>query len=277
MKLQLSITEELAYVCDPEPFESLEELRRVLRYFAAKNPNIIARSYMMLCIYTNETIYGRHNFTTWLSNSMVSYGAPSILLTSQDGMGFVVRCLKPIYETLRVYLHHPSRQRQRIGFMLEDWAYLQQQASILDRNFETEMQIKLVEYPRYSSAWTMEQALDLMIHYTTLGLELELYDPVEYPYVYWYLDCLMTSRLQNLNIIAAFMQQMRQHTEAGKVAESTGKKGKKKKKGKAVAQNSSHEKLTLQIGVLEMYCTTVRGLSQVSSGQTFASTKLTAF
>ena len=200
------------YVCAPDPFDSLEGLRRVVYHFSIKNPNVIPRSYMMLCLYASEKAYGRHAYTTWLSASMVAYGVPTMLLTSTDGSSFAARCLKPLFETIRFQLHQPSRQRQRLEFMLEDWGILQQQANLIDESFATEMMIPVVEYPSYFSGWVLEQTLCIMMRYIALGLELDLYDEFEYPYVFWYLDCIITSRIRNLSIIASFMEQLREHS-----------------------------------------------------------------
>lgn len=43
-----------------------------------------------------------------------------------------------------------------------------------------------VSYPRYFTAWTLEETVLLMIHYVLLGIELDLYAPSEYGTIYWY-------------------------------------------------------------------------------------------
>jgi hypothetical protein len=40
-------------------------------------------------------------------------------------------------------------------------------------------------YPRYFTAWSLEEVVLLMIQYIVLGLELDLYAPSEYGTVYW--------------------------------------------------------------------------------------------
>lgn len=44
-------------------------------------------------------------------------------------------------------------------------------------------------FPRYFTAWTLEEAILLMIHYVLLGIELDLYAPSEYGTVYWCVWC----------------------------------------------------------------------------------------
>ncbi|TYZ64310.1 hypothetical protein PybrP1_002275 [[Pythium] brassicae (nom. inval.)] len=66
-----------------------------------------------------------------------------------------------------------------------------------------------VSYPRYFTAWTLEETALLMIHYVLLGIELDLYAPSEYGTIYWYLDYLHGSRLQNLNVTWQFVEKMK--------------------------------------------------------------------
>lgn len=46
--------------------------------------------------------------------------------------------------------------------------------------------LKKAAYPRYFTAWSLEEVVLLMIQYIVLGLELDLYAPSEYGTVYWY-------------------------------------------------------------------------------------------
>ncbi|KAI9986398.1 hypothetical protein PInf_025338 [Phytophthora infestans] len=65
-------------------------------------------------------------------------------------------------------------------------------------------------YPRYFTAWSLEESVQLMLQYVVLGLELELYAPSEFGTTYWYLDYLEGSRLQNLNVTWTFVEKMKE-------------------------------------------------------------------
>lgn len=65
-------------------------------------------------------------------------------------------------------------------------------------------------YPRYFTAWTLEETVLLMIQYVSLGLDLQLYSAAEHGMIYWYLDYLHGSRLQNLSYTWSFVEKMRQ-------------------------------------------------------------------
>ncbi|GLD93413.1 hypothetical protein PINS_up002005 [Pythium insidiosum] len=194
----------------PDAWERMEDVRIFLSDFSRHRPSIVARSYVMLLLYCDKKIYGRFGFMDWLSDEMVMNGVPSVLLSTQEGVRFSSRCIETVYESLKVYLHHRSRQRARIEMLLEDWSTLQIEAAAVDDHFTTEMAIPKAAYPRYFTAWTLEQVVTLMIHYVMLGFELELYAPSEYSTVYWYLDYLCGSRLQNLQVTWGFLDKMKE-------------------------------------------------------------------
>uniref|UniRef100_K3WHD6 N-alpha-acetyltransferase 35, NatC auxiliary subunit n=1 Tax=Globisporangium ultimum (strain ATCC 200006 / CBS 805.95 / DAOM BR144) TaxID=431595 RepID=K3WHD6_GLOUD len=216
--IQKKLMDQLVAACSPAEWSSMEELRIFLSDFSRQQPNIIARSYVLLFLYANQKIYAKYSFTEWLSASMVMNGVPSVLMSTQEGVLFSTRVIETLYESLKLYLHNRSRQRARIEYLLEEWSVLQLEAAGIDDKFTTEMAIPKTAYPRYFTAWTLEQAVLLMIHYILLGFELDLYAPSEYGTVYWYLDYLHGSRLQNLNVTWQFVEKMKQLMPARKPA-----------------------------------------------------------
>ncbi|KAF1333595.1 Casein kinase ii, beta subunit, partial [Globisporangium splendens] len=218
--IQKKLMDQLMTACSPAEWSSMEELRIFLSDFSRQQPNIIARSYVLvrsilwqlicLFLYANQKIYAKYSFTEWLSASMVMNGVPSVLMSTQEGVLFSTRVIETLYESLKLYLHNRSRQRARIEYLLEEWSVLQLEAAGIDDKFTTEMAIPKTAYPRYFTAWTLEQAVLLMIHYILLGFELDLYAPSEYGTIYWYLDYLHGSRLQNLNVTWQFVEKMKQ-------------------------------------------------------------------
>lgn len=68
-------------------------------------------------------------------------GVPLVLLSTQEGVHFSSRSIETLYESLKVYLLHRSRQRARIEYLLEEWSALQVEAVAVDEKFITEMSI----------------------------------------------------------------------------------------------------------------------------------------
>ncbi|KAL7687203.1 putative alpha-acetyltransferase 35, NatC auxiliary subunit [Plasmopara halstedii] len=204
------IMEEMQIGCSPPEWRCMEDLRIFLIEFSRRQPTLVARSYVLLFLYADGKMYAKYNFMDWLSASMVINGVPSVLLSTQEGILYTSRCIETVYESLKVYLHNRSRQRPRIESLLDEWSILQAEATAVDERFTTEMNIPHATYPRYFTAWSLEESVQLMLHYVVLGLELELYAPPELGMVYWYLDYLQGSRLQNLNVTWTFVEKMKE-------------------------------------------------------------------
>ncbi|RLN48883.1 hypothetical protein BBJ28_00020958 [Nothophytophthora sp. Chile5] len=149
---------EMTIACSPAEWTCMEDLRIFLTEFSKQQPNIIARSYVLLFLYADKKIYAKFNFMDWLSASMVLNGVPSVLLSTQEGVLFSSRSIETVYESLKVFLHNRSRQRARIEYLLEEWTVLQVEATAVDEKFTTEMAI-----PNLNFTWTfMEKMKQIM-------------------------------------------------------------------------------------------------------------------
>ncbi|RLN49770.1 hypothetical protein BBJ28_00014631 [Nothophytophthora sp. Chile5] len=115
---------EMTIACSPAEWTCMEDLRIFLTEFSKQQPNIVARSYVLLFLYADKKIYAKFNFMDWLSASMVLNGVPSVLLSTQEGVLFSSRSIETVYESLKVFLHNRSRQRARIEYLLEEWINL---------------------------------------------------------------------------------------------------------------------------------------------------------
>lgn len=201
---------DLVVACSPGEWTMMEHVRIFLSEFSRRKADIVARSLVLLLLYCEKKIYGKHGFMDWMTEEMAMNGVPSVLLSTQEGVQYSARCIETVYESLKVYLHNRSRQRARIEYLLEEWSVLQLEAAAVDERFMAEMNIPKAAYPRYFTAWSLEQVNVLMIHYVLLGFELELYAPGEYSTIYWYLDYLCGSRIQNLNFTWSFLERMKE-------------------------------------------------------------------
>nr|CCA27103.1 conserved hypothetical protein [Albugo laibachii Nc14] len=254
IKFWMDITEHLAFGARGEQCSTIQELRKFLVSFSRHQPNIIVRSYVLLFLCADKKVFGRHNFSEWIMEDMVLHGVPSVLLSTQEGMEYTSYASETVYESIKMYLHAQSHQRSRIEYLLQDWGILQTHAASIDDKFITEMSIPKTSYPRYLTAWTLENAVAICNHYILLGLELELYSPSEYGVTFWYLDYFLGSRLQNLSVTSCFIQNMNQmkasasrSAENGKDArqseakEETNSFSKKSKRAKKPAEMDSND------------------------------------
>ncbi|TDH68804.1 hypothetical protein CCR75_000131 [Bremia lactucae] len=232
LELMKKILSEMVVGCSPPNWRCIEDLRIFLTQFSRQLPTIVARSYVLLFLYADSKIYGKYNFMDWMTASMVMNGVPSVLLSTQEGVLYSSRCIETVYESLKVYLHNRSRQRPRIECLLNEWSILQAEATAVDERFTTEMNIPRAAHPRYFTSWSLEEAVQLMLHYVVLGLELELY-----------LDYLEGTRLQNLDGTWALVEKMMEIMPAARLHEplvikQTHVSGKATKKSKAKSKKS---------------------------------------
>ncbi|ETV90589.1 hypothetical protein, variant [Aphanomyces invadans] len=231
----------------PATIQSMDDLKAFLTHLSSLRPNILVRSYAVLFLYIDKKMYGKYNFMDWLADSMVMNGVPSVLLSTQEGIGFSTRCIEAVYESLKCHLHNRPRQRHRLELLFDEWAQLQVDAASIDDKFVTEMGIPKASYPRYFTSWALEQTSALMIHYLTLGFELDIYALSEYSTIYWYLDYLLGSRIQNLTNAWSFVEKLKSFTTSERAkttplpAPAAPPKSKKKgtKKSKSTVSNGT--------------------------------------
>ncbi|OQS00218.1 hypothetical protein THRCLA_06130, partial [Thraustotheca clavata] len=261
----------------PEIFRSMDDLKGFLRHMSTLQPNILVRSYILLFLYIDKKMYGQYNFMEWLGDSMVMAGVPSVLLSTQEGMQFSSRCIEAIYESLKLHMHNRPRQRSRLELMLQDWVILEVEAASIDDRFVTEMGIPKANYPRYFTAWALEQTLGLMQQYLMLGYELDLYASSEYGTIYCYLDFLIGTRIHNLTNAWSFVEKLQTMTRPEPPKQTppapTKKHGKKGGKGHKKETSTPQEpvdpikeKYALDIAILEVYRSLVRANFQYVVG-----------
>jgi hypothetical protein len=180
-----SILEELSCACQISECNALREVIRFLKNFSSKDPNIVARSYILLYVLSTENCCGRHNFAEMLQESFVWYGIPPTLMRNEHCQAFISKTLKPIYEYLRLLTQNRARQRTRIEELLPDWGFLQEESSAIDDEFNIALNIPISEDMKYLFNLVQHYCLQLMIHYLQLGFELELFDIEESIYSFW--------------------------------------------------------------------------------------------
>ncbi|KDO26284.1 hypothetical protein SPRG_08359 [Saprolegnia parasitica CBS 223.65] len=262
----------------PETFKSMDDLKAFLSHMSSLTPNILVRSYILLFLYIDKKMYGQYNFMEWLGDSMVMAGVPSVLLSTQEGMTYSSRCIEAVYESLKLHMHNRPRQRSRLELMLQDWVILESEAVAIDDKFVTEMGIPKATYPRYFTAWALEQTLGLMQQYLYLGFELDLYASSEFGTMYCYLDYLLGTRIHNLTNAWSFVEKLKTMTRpesSPPPAPTKAPKKNAKKGGKPAAKAKAEpeaivdpikEKYALEIALLETHRALVRAMFQYVVG-----------
>ena len=124
---------------------------------------------------------------------------------------YLQRLIKPACMIFRLFCENRSRQQQRVGKLISDWAILQHDANTLDQEAAAKMAIenkttavdfsaKTAPYRHPFFSWVVEQTVHLLTHHLMLGPELELFSARELPVVYWYLDFLLEVHPASIHI-----------------------------------------------------------------------------
>ena len=80
---------------------------------------------MAMNLYLDEQLIGSLPFAPAISVAMNEFGVPRVVTSSDCGMHFISRLIKPVYDTLRLLTMNLSRQRQRLETLIKDWAGIQ--------------------------------------------------------------------------------------------------------------------------------------------------------
>jgi hypothetical protein len=207
--------------------------------------NILTRSLIVINLYFDDMILGRHPIPLLIANDMQRYAIPQILTASDYGTQFLNRLCKPIYDTLKLYTLNRNRQRNYLDTMFRDWKVLQKDASSVDLCFQKEFQLDSRTTLPYVSNYTFLTTVGLMDHHIGLGVELELFHGhYHLMTAFWYRDFLLSAKL---NVVTSVRKHLKERKAmeaqiAKEEAEAEATKSKAKSKAADTAKGKKKSK-----------------------------------
>jgi hypothetical protein len=244
---------------------TLARIRRMLAHISISNTNILARSLIVLNLYFDDKMFGQFALTDMIIQHMqhMSYVPDSVFL-NKCGLAFVHRLAKPVYDTLKVLILNRNRQRSYIeAVMFQDWASLQQEAHIVDVTYRKDYGLDL-NAPPYFSLYILFVTVELMDHFVTLGIELQLFcGHHELASAYWYRDFLLSSLLNQITSMRRAKAEVKRIESEAAAANATPrgkKKGKNQAKKRMDEESKEDEFEFLLLGLKRGLC---RGLVRV--------------
>jgi len=205
----------------------LSRIRRYLDRISKASINVLTRSLIVLNLYFDEKLLGRHSLLELIMKDLQEMAAvPDDIFESKNGQIFMNRLAKPIYDTLKLRLLNRSRQRAYMeAVIIHDWSQLQQEAHVVDVHYRKEKGLDNTS-PPYISHYVLYNLIQIMDLHVSIGVELSLFrSHEELAVMYWYRDFLLSTALNN-------MAAMKKSKEAEKEFSGRKSKGKKKNQNK---------------------------------------------
>ena len=205
--------------------------------FSKESPCVLSRSVLQLLVYHNGRVFGKIQMSEMLRETIKNFNSTPVLAdmsplsSSQEAKdiatSFVGKASMAMVSLLHAHGHNRARQRERLADVLEELGNLQEEADKADS--ELNQILQGIDNKRQHLAcfgsWVLFHTLKVMIEYILLGFELELFNPHEFHYVYWYLDFLAGWGINCLSRAERLVVIQEQYIER-----KCGKKEKKRKK-----------------------------------------------
>ncbi|KAL7295496.1 hypothetical protein TKK_0011143 [Trichogramma kaykai] len=214
--------------------------------FSRSSPCILSRSLLQIVyLPTPNRVFGVQNLTDVLKEAARNFIAPPVLMPKNNLLqnhqakdcidNFLVHCANFFSTLLQISGHNRARQRDRIAYLFENFAALQDEAERVD-SYMHSLSLKS-DCPRPHLAcfgtWILYHTLRAMVMYLLSGFELELYSVHEYHYIFWYLyEFLYGWLVSAITRADSFIMEQDLHNEAQK--SKSGKKSSKSKKRKTL-------------------------------------------
>jgi hypothetical protein len=184
------------------------------RLFSYLDSNILVRSIYYLIVGDENSFFQRGSMQNQLREALKLFSPSVILLEHENDFlsVYFARLARPIHQLYRIYCGNTSYQRNKSIELLEDFKILQHDAGQLDQTLQQHCQLHhiplsshhmSVDYHLYPYAqaffsWVFDFTVELLIIHFKAGIKQELYNSNELIFVYFYLDYLLDSKLQNI-------------------------------------------------------------------------------
>lgn len=196
MKYFIKTIEQFKSVCKIQSITSLHQALDFFIDFSQTNPCILSRSVLQILYSgTSNDIAVKDS----LKDAIKLFICPPVMfsnsLTKNDDArhhldSFLSRCSVPFRNFFQLCGHNRARQRDKLVYLLEEFAELQYDAERLDaylHNIASVNYLLPVSHMACFGTWVLYYTLRIMIMYVLSGFELELYSIHEFYYIYWYL------------------------------------------------------------------------------------------
>jgi hypothetical protein len=245
---------------------SIGRICRILNQHANKSVNILSRSLIVLNLYFEDKLLGRHDLRHLLVEAIRQWcHIPETLIREKHFQAFLNRLAKPMYDTMKLLTLNRNRQRAYIeAVMLQDWISLQAEAQLVDAQYRKDNPTDDASLP-CMSYFALFILIDLLDRHLSSAISLNLfYEHHDIAFAYWYRHYLLSAQLNQFSSMrqtrkaakAAMLQQQQQQQSESKRGK---KKNAKKVNGDVVdlqdtPEDSEDEVFQALLGLKRMLC-----------------------
>ncbi|KAK3279778.1 hypothetical protein CYMTET_12354 [Cymbomonas tetramitiformis] len=217
---------------------SLQAVIVELGEFGKKEASIVARSHLAELIIQRDTFLCRAPWNLVLRESL--WISAEAMSESDEFAEFLEHVLELTQMYLRSLCASKARQRRKLRHLITHWGNLHQEAEELEAmdflkaHLEASGKVWSDTWwgPQMFTSWVQNHIMRMQIKHLVQGFELDLYSPREYLMIYWYLEYVLSSLIDNLEQgYASLTKGLAATTTAAEASKAITAK-KKKKKGK---------------------------------------------
>jgi hypothetical protein len=181
---------------------SLARVRRILDRVQRSNVNVLSRSLIILNLFFDEMLLGQHRLDSFIVNDLwCGRELPESFTGFELTLAFIDRLAKPIYDSLKLRILNPCRQRNFIELvMINDWISLQTEGHVIDIHYREHVQAPKGSLPPFLTQYVIMNLLKIMDRHLAVGFELQIYrSHLDVSMAFWYRDFILSALLNNLS------------------------------------------------------------------------------
>lgn len=187
--------------------DNFPQILDLFHAFSTLNASIIARARMHSCFYHNERICGIHEPASLIRKSLLNLP----LLTShhktfledperlEDGKLWIHNIGVCFFFIMHALCLNKGKTREKLRGLIVELSEILYKGEMFDQICLQESNES--ESPPIMTQFIFDKLLEVMELYLVLGLELELYDSIEYGYIFFYLSNISSRRNMNFSVI----------------------------------------------------------------------------
>lgn len=176
--------------------DELSALQDFVISVSARDPDILTRSRMRLLCFHSRKFLGQRDMHDVIRESMKAFPLPTGVVEHALGVSTLDKIGRVLAQQFRILSYNRARQRRKLLRSLDDWSVLVHDADMVDALIDQKQRERMkrgmpegVTY--WWSSWVVSQTFPVLRQYLLSGFDLGLYQPAEYPMIYWYLDYLL--------------------------------------------------------------------------------------